>query len=1077
MSSSPEAVNHPRATGATLWLLCACFLLSGIAALIYQTAWTRQFAIVFGTSELAVATVLAAYMGGLALGAWLAERFLPRVTRPVLTYALLELGIALGAMFAVPFLLWLSNMALVALFGGQPSPPDSDHAGTTLFYLVSAFAALALPTTLMGATLPMLARYAVAEEAQIGRRIGLLYATNTAGAVLGALLTAFFLLPELGLTHTIWFGAALNALVFLLAAALSQRVSGKAPPRHYTNADTRQPHLHSRAPTFNRFPAPGWVLPLMLLAGAVAFFQEVLWTRMLAHVVGSSIYAFGVMVASFLSGIALGGGIGAALGRNRERAAYALGAALIVAAAAAAFAYLQLERWMPEIGGLLHNVRDLGFVRLPMNALFSGLLLLPMTIAIGMTYPLAVRVLAHDADDAAPASARVYAWNTVGAIVGSLAAGFVLIPALKYEGAIRAAVYASAALGIAAFWVLLPFQRTRVIAGASVSALAVLCCVFFRPQAPMQLLRTSPLNIDNSGRVLYYDIGRSASVVMLSQDGGLALRTNGLPEALMDTPGSVPRFSGEYWLSPLAVIARPQARDMLIVGYGGGMVIEGVPPSVRRIDVIELEPKVLEANRATGNLRRRDPLTDPRVNIVLNDARGALRLTDHRYHAIVSQPSHPWTAGASHLYTREFMQLAHDHLTPDGVFVQWMNVIFMDEDLLRSLTATLLSVFGEVRVYRPDPNTIVFLASDQPLALEGQLAATGLPLRDAPLHYARFGINNTEDLVCALMLDAEGARRIAAGAPLITDDDNRIATSSVYEKGRGMTGESSGRILSPYDPLQRPDSEIYNSLRAYLSFPYIARRNGVFVLIDPSLTDRVGRMSQILGDSAEGEYARAYFYRMRREHQRSTELMRLAIDQYPNDGALRQEFLRSHFGSLARGEAAPEIGEVAAGLDGPSRDLLAAARAAVKSDWGAVAAADGRLAEFPWADAWYPEALELRVNWRTRVTTVGQTRRFADEAIPMIDRMAAMNPTLNLFGMRARAGFAAKRPAVVIESVSNYIRLASGMVRAKAIPEETLRKDAVALRGILDDAGKMTGVDAPRLAEVRAEIDRLVPSS
>jgi spermidine synthase len=317
MSSSPEAVNHPRATGATLLLLCACFLLSGFAALIYQTAWTRQFAIVFGTSELAVATVLAAYMGGLALGAWLAERFLPRVTRPVLTYALLELGIAVGAMFAVPFLLWLSNLALVALFGGQPSPPDSDHAGTTLFYLLSAFAALALPTTLMGATLPILARYAVAEEAQIGRRIGLLYATNTAGAVFGALLTAFFLLPELGLRHTIWFGAALNALVFLLAAALSQRVSGKAQPRHYTHADTQQPQRRSRAPTFNRVPAPGWVLPLMLLAGAVAFFQEVLWTRMLAHVVGSSIYAFGVMVASFLSGIALGGGIGAALGKNR----------------------------------------------------------------------------------------------------------------------------------------------------------------------------------------------------------------------------------------------------------------------------------------------------------------------------------------------------------------------------------------------------------------------------------------------------------------------------------------------------------------------------------------------------------------------------------------------------------------------------------------------------------------------------------------------------------------------------------------------------------------------------------------
>ncbi|HKU89204.1 MAG TPA: fused MFS/spermidine synthase [Steroidobacteraceae bacterium] len=1072
MSPAPEAVNHPRATIATLLLLCGCFVLSGIAALIYQTAWTRQFAIVFGTSELAVATVLAAYMGGLALGAWLAERFLPRVTRPVMTYALLELGIAAGALFAVPFLLWLANRGLIAFFGGQPAPSDSDHAATTVFYLVSAFIALALPTSLMGATLPTLARYAVANEAQIGRRIGLLYAMNTAGAVFGALLTAFFLLPEFGLSHTIWCGAALNALVFLLAAALAQRVSGKRRDKYYTG-DAAVPRT-VRPATFNRFPAPGWVLPLMLLAGAVAFFQEVLWTRMLAHVVGSSIHAFGVMVASFLTGIALGGFIGATLARTREAAVHALAGALMLAAAAAAVAYLQLDRLMPGVGGLMQNVRDLGFVQVPWNAVFSGLLLLPMTVAIGMTYPLAVRILARDADDAAPASARVYAWNTVGAIVGSLAAGFVLIPALKYEGAIRAAVYASAALGIAAFWVLAPVNR--IVAGA-VSVAALLACAFFVPQPPTLLLRTSPLNIDNTGRVLYYDVGRSASVVVLSQDGSLALRTNGLPEALMDSPGAVPRFSGEYWLSPLSVIARPQARDMLIVGYGGGVVIEGVPPSIEHIDVIELEPKVLDANRATAALRRRDPLSDRRVHVILNDARGALRLTDRRYHAIVSQPSHPWTAGASHLYTREFMQLAHDHLTADGVFVQWMNVIFMDEDLLRSLTATMLSVFGEVRVYRPDPNTLVFLASDQPLDLESRLAATGQPLRSAPLHYARFGINNTEDLVCALVLDSAGARRIAANAPLITDDDNRIATSSVYEQGRGMTGESSGRFLAAYDPSQRADSEVYTSLRSSLSFQYLVRRNGLFVLVDPSLSDRVGHMAQILGDTPDGQYARAFYYRMRRDRQRSMETFRLAIDQYPDDIALRQEFLRDHFGDLARGTADPDIAEVATPLAGSSAELLAAARRAARSEWQAVAKADDHLAEIPWADGWYPEALELRVNWRTRVTNADQARRFGDEAIPMIDRMTIMNPTLNLYGMRTRAGFAAQRPAVVVESVSNYVRLASGMVRAGVIPAATLRRDAAALRDILNDAEKMPGADAPRIVEVRAEIARLVPAS
>jgi spermidine synthase len=1075
MSTTPAAVNVPRASGGALLLLCACFALSGTAALIYQTAWTRQFAIVFGTSELAVATVLAAYMGGLALGALLAGKFLPRVQRPVLAYALLELGIALGAMFVVPWLLAASDSVLIACFGGQDAPPDGGHAATTLFYLAGSFLALALPTTLMGATLPMLARYAVTDEARIGRRVGMLYAINTAGAVVGALLTAFALLPLLGLQHTIWFAAALNALVFLLAAALAARVSPPKPAKGYSDdpsAAAAPPAL--RFPTFTRTQGPGWVLPIMLFAGAVAFFQEVLWSRMLAHIVGSSVYAFGVMVASFLTGIALGAALGAALGRDRRRAAQTLAAMLIVAAAAAAAAYLILEHLLPEKTGVLQNIRHFGPVALPMNAFLAALLLLPMTLAIGSTYPLAVRVLARDAGDAAPASARVYAWNTVGAILGSLAAGFVLIPLLKYEGSIRAAVCASALLGIAALWVLVPLNR---IYCACATLVALATCASFWPAPPMQLLKTSPLNVGADGRVLYYDIGRSASVVMLAQDGGFALRTNGLPEALVDGPGSVPRFSGEFWLSPLAVIARPQARDMLVVGFGGGVVIEGVPPSVQRIDVIELEPKVIEANRRIAALRRRDPLGDPRVHVIVNDARGALRLTNHRYDAIVSQPSHPWTAGASHLYTREFMQLAHDHLQPNGVFVQWMNVIFMDEDLLRSLTATLLNVYQNVRVYRPDPNTLVFLASDAPLELESQVALTGLPLRDAPGHYARFGINNAEDLVAALVLDTDGAKSMAVGAALITDDDNRIATSSVYEKGQGMNADTSGRALAGNDPLQNADSPIYRNLRSRLSFPYLARRNGVFILLDPSLADRVGRMGRILGNSPEGEYTRAFYFRMQQQRQHASEMLRLAIDQYPGDEPLRQEYLRDYFGDLATGQAPDTVAELAATLTGPSATVLAAARHVARSEWSEVVKDEAALAETSWSDTWYPEALDMRVNWRTRVSNPEQSRGFADEAISMIDRMSIMSPTLPLYAMRARAGFTTRRPAIVVESVSSYARLAAGMARAGLIKPEALRKDSASLRDMLTDALKLPGADAARVAEVRAEISRLTPGS
>src|SRR5882724_7792471 len=210
--------------------------------------------------------------------------------------------------------------------------------------------------------------------------------------------------------------------------------------------------------------------------------------------------------------------------------------------------------------------------------------------------------------------------------------------------------------------------------------------------------------------MLYYGIGRSASVVVLQQNGALAMRTNGLPEALVDMRGAAPKVSGEKWLVPLAILAEPEAGSLLLVGYGGGVVLEEVPESVKHIDVIEIEPRVIDANQATRGLRRRDPLADSRVRIVINDARSALNLSRRRYDAIVSQPSHPWTAAASHLYTREFMLQAREHLTDNGVFVQWMNVSFLDESLLRSFAATVLDVFADARLYRPDPFTLVFVA-------------------------------------------------------------------------------------------------------------------------------------------------------------------------------------------------------------------------------------------------------------------------------------------------------------------------------------------------------------------------------
>lgn len=1053
--SQPAARDNRAAPPLDFALLLLCFLLSGMAALVYQTAWMREFGLLFGTSELAVATVLAAYMGGLALGARLIEPVLPRIRRYVRAYALLELGIAASAVLLLPALLAACGWLLVQWFGGQPQPPSSEQLQLSVYYLAAAFIALLIPTTLMGATLPVLARHAVLNEAQIGSRIGLLYAVNTAGAVAGALLTAYVLLPELGLEHTTWAAAAMNALVFVLAALLVSRGTDAGPAA--ASATQAGPQLVNHW----TLPSANWILPLMLLSGAVSFFYEVLWTRLLSHLIGGSIHAFAVMVASFLAGIALGGALGAWLARSRERAAIAFMAAQLAVGLAAAAAYGLLLGLAPYTGGLTDNSWT-GF-----------LLLLPMTIAIGTTFPLAVRILAPSPAAAAAASARVYAWNTVGAIAGAVAGGFWLIPLLRYEGSVRLGVAASLALGVASLWLLL---RPRPVLAGALSVIALAAAALFQPPRPEALLLTSPLRIPNNGRVLYYEIGRSASVVVLAQDGGLVLRTNGLPEAMMDTPGQAPRFSGEFWLAPLASIMRPEARDMLIIGYGGGVVVEGVAPNIRNVDVIELEPRVIDANRATEHLRRRNPLNDPRLHVIVNDARGALQLSARKYDVIVSQPSHPWTAGASHLYTLEFMSLAREHLNDGGVFIQWMNVAFVNEALLRSLTGTLQTAFGKVRIYRPDPFTLVFVASAGSLAPEQRLLQSGVPLTMSPAHYARYGIGSPEDLVFALAADEEGAARLAQGAALITDDRNRIATSTVFNAGAGLSADQAGRLLAAYDPLQNPDSWVYRQLGARLAFDYIIRRNSNYLALDASLGDRALRIIAALGPAPDARVGAWYVRSAQGDVAGARRMARENAELAPDHAASLYIALKPEVTALRGAEPPAALSAAIARLPDSARATLLGEGLAARSDYQNLAALDPVLASAAWTDPWRLDATMLRANWRARVANSDRARGFADQALEMLDRDAMFTPNPATFGLRLTAALAADRPVVALEAIDSLGSWDLGLLQRSLSAEmrQRVRERLAQLQPILEQKAGDPRLDPARVEEVREKLRQAI---
>jgi spermidine synthase len=980
---------------ATFPLVLLCFFLSGLAGLIYETAWTREFTFVFGTSSLAVATVLAAYMAGLAAGAAVAARFAHRVRRPVLAYGLLELGIGLAAL-AVPLAIQAARALYLGLFGGRAGLPDVGGLPTAIFYGICSFLILLVPTAMMGATLPLLARHAVRRAEELGFRIGLLYASNTAGAVAGTLLAAFVLLPALGLRQTIWIAALVNGAVFLAAWGLARAAGATAVA----------PAVESARSAPRGIP---WILPLIFGSGMVSFSYEILWVRLLEHLLGGSVYAFATMLASFLAGIALGSAGASRLATTPRRAALGFAIVQLCIAGLSLAAFLAVGR-IPELTAAL---RQAGHSPLLVGAAASMLTLFPAAVAIGATFPFAVRVLARRELDAGPVSARVYAANTLGSIVGAIGAGFFLVPELGFAGMLTACVAANAALAGAAALLLEPRRPALVL----VACAGLILTLSLRPATPWTVLRYSSLarQVTREHRVEYLGVGRAATVLLLASKDHWLLRTNGDPEGSIFPPAVWHNRSLlERWLSALPVLARPSARSLLVVGFGGGTALEIVPATLERIDVVELEPEVVAANRAVGDRRWRDPLADPRLHVHLNDARNALLLTDSRFDAIVSQPSHPWSAGASHLYTREFFELAKSRLAPEGVFTQWIGLGFVDESLFRSLLATLTAVFENVRVYSPPAQGgALFIASDAALDIEASAARA---IAAAPDDFAQLGILVPEDVTLWLLLDEAGARELGRGSPLNRDDHNLLQSRSPRILDRSLKS-GMGELIGPLDPLVRLRSSSVDPF-------YLLRR------LAPR---RAERLAGALRDPVDRRVADALSEIAAGAPERARPLLTEVLRDEPLHRQARGALLRLSLPELVRGGDPLDL--VAAPLDAAERAVVAGWRALDDGVEAPLRALEPALAAVPPLHPLAQDAYRLRAEWRVR----NGDPELAREAVEIADRAIWDRGRPGDLMLRARACVVAEEPAAAIQALFLLAQSLGDSPRGRALARRALR--------------------------------------
>jgi spermidine synthase len=758
------------------FIISALLFGSGMCALIYQTVWLREFRMIFGGSTAASAAVLAVFMGGLGAGGLLLGKKVDKKVRPLRFYAHLELAIAISAALS-PLFLWAARAAYLALGG---SAVLGNFSATGLRLLLAALV-LGVPTFLMGGTLPAAAR-AVETDADEGRgNLALVYGANTLGAVIGVLLSTFWLLEQLGNRSTLWVGCAANIFVALSALIVSRFLpSTVTSPSVFQPADTKA------------CVAP---LPLVLIAAAVAGFvfllMELVWYRMMTPLLGGTTFTFGLILAVALFGIGLGGAAYACFGGQRRPTlgGFALTCAIEAFFVAMPFA---IGDGMAVLALLLRPFSGLGFY----GDIFAwtqltAIVVLPTAIVAGVQFPLLIGLLGKGRKEVGSHTGLAYAFNTLGAIAGSLAGGFGLLPALSATGAWKFSVVILALLGGATliFAYRMQARISSLLTPAGLIGAALLMTMTIGPTATW---RQSPIGAGRADeqfitsrnkkeewlrrvrRYMLFQEDGTESCLGVSARSGLTFLINGKSD------GNAVDDAGTQVMSGLlGAILQPQAKRSLVVGLGTGSTAGWLAdiPSMDRVDVVELERAVLKVAGLCAPVNQ-SVLSNPKIHVTIGDARETLLTTREHYDLIVSEPSNPYRAGVASLYTNEYYAAAAQRLQARGLFLQFVQAYEIDSATIRSIYATFCSVFPVVETWQTNQADLLFVGSREPIRYDAE--ALRKRISEPPFKLALskvWRVTNLEGFLAHYVANDSFAKEFASSPPrgiVNTDDRNFI---------------------------------------------------------------------------------------------------------------------------------------------------------------------------------------------------------------------------------------------------------------------------------------------------------------
>lgn len=768
-------------------VLLLLFAGSGCAALIYEVVWFQLLQLVIGSSAVSLGVLLGTYMGGMCLGSLLLPRLISRREHPLRIYGLLELGIGffgLAVLFVIPM---LNGIYTAAAGGGLPS--------ILLRGLVAGICLLP-PTVLMGASLPAIGRWV--ESTPLGVSwLGLFYGGNIAGAVFGCLFAGFYLLRVHDMAVATYVAAAINIAVAAASFLLRQQAAYEAPAED--------------APPAAR-PENAWpVYAAIGLSGLCALGAEVVWTRLLALMLGATVYTFSLILAVFLIGLGIGSSGGSMWARTLKRPRLALGASQLGLAFAVAWTAYAVTQLIPSWPFNPLAVAD-PWRLFRIDFLMCLIAILPPALLWGLSFPLALASLAGRNEDSGALVGEVYAANTVGAILGAVGFSIVLIPWVGTQGAQQTLIALSVVAGLVLFYKSgLTGSGYFGVGAAAVAALILFATVSEAPWLAIAYGRRMSLQTA-PGKPLYIGEGRNSSVVVSQLDGGqIYFHVSGKVEASTEPYD----MRLQRMLGHIPALIHKDPKSVLVVGFGAGVTAGTfvVHPEIENITICEIEPLIPQASSKYFSAENHNVFHDPRTHMVYDDARHFVLTTKDKFDIITSDPIHPWVKGTATLYSKEYFELVKQHLNPGGVITQWVPLYESDFETVKSELATFFDVFPNGTIWGNDINgegyDIVLLAQVEPAKIDIDALQKRLERDDHKLvrqSLAEVNFHSAPQMLGTYAGRASDLRDWLQGSAINQDLNLRLQ----YLAGMGLNYDKPGYIYSEMLQRRKPAPEIFS---------------------------------------------------------------------------------------------------------------------------------------------------------------------------------------------------------------------------------------------------------------------------